>query len=172
MFRCFVNKTCKSGPFVAVHVPVLEKVVRRTGLLGTAGPGSEWGWGHDLWASAFLPVQAERRWCQVTHPRPSHPIQSCVFLAAVWPHYQADTAVLSLLVGVAHGAVLHYSLAQGKGRFLCEDLRESSAATLAPPASSTQCLLIFCYSKQPILSNCSESEQLSRNFVCSIFNFQ
>lgn len=97
---------------------------------------------------------------------------SCIFLAAVWACFQANLAVLSLLVGVAHGAELPLQPGPGEGRILPEELRENSAATLAPPASSTSASSNFCCSKQPILSNCSEPEQLSRNFVHSIFSFQ
>lgn len=119
-------------------------------LLGTAGTGSEQGWGHELWASAFLSVPSNRRWYPVTHPRPDHSFQSLLlyFLGS-------SMAMLSGQLGCAvpaGGSGSHYCLAQGKGRFLPEEL----SCSIGSP-----CLLHFSIFSF-LLLQAAYSEQLLR----------
>lgn len=150
MFRCFVNNTCKSCPFVAVCILVVEKVVHsmdRAGpLLGRAGTGSKWGWGQEPWASTFLPVPSERRCCQVTHPGPNHSFQSLLlcFLGS-------SMATLSGQLGrvVTAGGSGPRSCApttawpRGREDFSVKSLGKTQLKHWLPLPPPLQCLLIF-----------------------------
>lgn len=117
VFRCFVNNTCKSGLFVAVHVLVLGKAADRMDR-APAGTGSKWGRGHELWASAFLPAPSQRRWCPVTHPRPNHSFQSLLlyFLGSSMDKFSGLLGWVATAGGSGHGAELSLQPGPGEGK--------------------------------------------------------
>lgn len=173
-FKWFVNNTCKSGHFVAVHVPVLDKAVHsmdRTPVWASR----DWQWVGTRTGAVSISIPActsDRRWCPVTHPRPDHSFQSLL----LW-FLGSSLATLSGQLGcvVTAGGIGPRSCAPTmvcpKGR---EDFSLKSSGktqlqhwlSLPPPL---QCLLIFA---TPISLFWANTQSLSRNSVHSIFNFQ